>query len=173
MIDHLIISVLAYQEICGSSVQYFWIHRNAFPDIQCNYWKTSHKQPKKKRKLISITMHNVGLNTSVQTWSKPFVWTFTSVFFFAHTFCFFVGILVAPQLFSSSSIVGKVCHPQNLTLQNEQGQSDIELKECIPLGKVSIPPVPLEDTVISFRFPEPSNEVSWKISWMESNVFLW
>ena len=104
-------------------------------------------------------MHNVGLNTSVQSWSKPYVWTFTSVFFFAHTFCFFIGLLVAPQLFSSSSIVGNVCHTENLTLQNEQGQNDVELRECIPLGRVSIPPIPLEQTEITFRFPEAANEV--------------
>ena len=109
---------------------------------------------------IIINMHNVGLNTSVQSWSKPFVWTFTSVFFFAHTFCFFVGIIVAPQLFSSSSIVGDVCQPQNLSLSNGKGQRDVDTKECIALGPVAIPPVPLEDTIISFRFPEPSNEVS-------------
>ena len=104
-------------------------------------------------------MHNVGLNTSVQSWSKPFVWTFTSVFFFAHVFCFFIGILVAPQLFSSSSIVGNVCQPRNLTLENDPSQEDVELSECVPLGEVSIPPVPLEDTIISFRFPQPTNEV--------------
>ena len=104
-------------------------------------------------------MHNVGLNTSVQSWSKPYVWTFTSVFFFAHTFCFFIGLLVAPQLFSSSSIVGNVCHTENLTLQNEQGQNDVELRECIPLGRVSIPPIPLEQTEITFRFPEAASEV--------------
>ena len=105
------------------------------------------------------TMHNIGLNTSVQSWSKPFVWTFTSVFFFAHLFCFFIGILVAPQLFSSSSIVGNVCQPEHLTLLTEHGQKDIEYHECIPLGRVAVPPIPLEQTVISFRFPEPSNEV--------------
>ena len=66
---------------------------------------------------------------------------------------------MAPQLFSSSSIVGNVCQQQNVTLQNEQGHSDIEISECMPLGKVSIPPVPLENTIISFRFPQPSNEV--------------
>ena len=104
-------------------------------------------------------MHNVGLNTSVQSWSKPYVWTFTSVFFFAHTFCFFIGLLVAPQLFSSSSIVGNVCHTENLTLQNEQVQNDVELRECIPLGRVSIPPIPLEQTEITFRFPEAASEV--------------
>ena len=125
-------------------------------------WKTCLHYTKDKTKVYgnTLSMHNVGLNTSVQSWSKPFVWTFTSLFFVAHTFCFFVGILVAPQLFSSSSIVGDVCQPHNISLSNEQGQRDVEMKECIPLGPVAIPPVPLEDTIISFRFPEPSNEVS-------------
>ena len=134
--------------------------RECYSWYPISFWEHNSSYHQRNGKLNSITMQNVGLNTSVQTWSKPFVWTFTSVFFFAHTFCFFVGILVAPHLFSSSSIVGKVCHPQNLTLQKEQGQNDIEVKECLPLGRVSIPPVPLEDTVISFRFPEPSNEVN-------------
>ena len=46
-----------------------------------------------------------------------------------------------------------------MTLQNEQGQNDVELRECIPLGRVSIPPIPLEQTEITFRFPEAASEV--------------
>ena len=146
---------------CGIIVLCLFCLWHAFPDDH-RIWETFLLCTKDKTKVygIELRMHNVGLNTSVQSWSKPFVWTFTSLFFFAHTFCFFVGIIVAPQLFSSSSIVGDVCQPQNLSLSNVQGQRDIETKECIALGPVSIPPVPLEDTIISFRFPEPSNEVS-------------
>ena len=85
--------------------------------------------------IVGIRMHNVGLNTSVQSWSKPFVWTFTSIFFLAHSFCFFIGLLVAPQLYSSSSIVGKLCHQQNLSFKNGQEHNMKALSNCSQVGK--------------------------------------
>ena len=109
--------------------------------------------------IVGIRMHNVGLNTSVQSWSKPFIWTFTSIFFLAHLFCFFIGLLVAPQLYSSSSIVGKLCHKQNLSFENGPEYNMEALSNCNKVGK-GLPLAPLEDTLILFRFPEPSNEVS-------------
>ena len=107
-------------------------------------------------------MHNIGLNTSVQSWSKTFAWTFALIFFFAHIFCFFIGLVIAPQLYSSSSIAGQVCHQRKLTLQDGEGVEKVEaLSNCLPLGKVAVPPAPLEETIVSFRFPQESDEVSF------------
>lgn len=100
-------------------------------------------------------IHNNSFNnTVVQRWSRPILWTFTTFLVSANIFCFFLGILVAPDLFQTSEVTGRICQSDNPGC----GIPDDHYPWLV------LPPRPLKDLEFQFQVEEDQlSSWSWRL----------
>ena len=79
-------------------------------------------------------IHNNSFNnTCVQSWSRQVVWVASVLLFSVNVLCFFIGLLVCPQMFDSQEVLGHVCGRQNISFDQ------VSVEKCMALGQGSIP----------------------------------